>query len=201
MTPMEHGDAMPKGSLANDHESATGDEAGVGAGDRPRGQTLSVVLTLLALFVVAGAWFAYDALNRPLAVEADRSELLAVEAQLERISGEVRPIAAALTSQTATGVAGVIDVRAYRQGIESLRHLVDATNDIAATSPEALEIRDIVLTGGSQIVTGMTQALDALAADESSATVAAGAQVEEGLANLESARTKLDILLGDLQRS
>jgi hypothetical protein len=194
---------MPRSAPHEEHEPAGKPEAAdtPARPTGPRAPGLTAALIVLALLTVAGSWFLYDAMTRPLVVQPDRAELLAIDAQLRRIRSEVQPIATALASETATTATGVIDVGAYRQRIASLRKIVDATSDLAATSAEALEIRDLVLTGGSQVVAGMNQALDALASNEASVSMSAAVRVEDGIANLDSARTKLDLLLGTLQRS
>jgi hypothetical protein len=166
-----------------------------------RSQLAIAALTLLALAVVAGVWFAFQSFARPETETPDRAELVALETQLERIQSDIQPIATALASATATGAGGVIDVAAYRERVAALRDIVDSTNDLSATTTAALEVRDLVLTGGSQVVAGMNQALDALASDEASATTAAAVRVEDGVANLEDAHAKLQALLGVTQRS
>lgn len=160
---------------------------------------LTAVAIVAVLLAAAGAWFAYDAFTRPIVVTPDRAELTALDAQLTRIQDELRPIATAFTSQTDTETGGVIDVDAYRMRIAKVRDLVDSTSDLAATSKESLEIRDLVLTGGSEVVAGMYEALDALVADDPDAATAAAGHVDEGLANLQAARRLLDVLLGRTQ--
>jgi hypothetical protein len=93
----------------------------------------------------------------------------------------------------------VIDVAAYRADVGRVRDLVDATNDLAATSGDALEIRDLILTGGSQVVAGMQETLDGMSADDADAITAAAAHVEEGLGNLQTARRRLDVALGRIE--
>jgi hypothetical protein len=166
-----------------------------------RSQLVIAALTLLVLLVVAGVWFVLQSFTRPVAETPDRAELVALETQLERIQADIQPIATALASATATGAGGAIDVGAYRERVAALRDVVDSTNDLSATTTAALEIRDLVLTGGSQVVAGMNQALDALASDEASATTQAAVRVEDGIANLEDAHAKLLALLGTTQRS
>jgi hypothetical protein len=69
-------------------------------------------------------------------------------------------------------------------------------NGLEVTDPEALTIRDLIVTGGSEVLAGLNLALDALVSDEASATVQADAQVVEGLQQLQEARDTLDRLLG-----
>lgn len=167
--------------------------AGMKAG-RPRRTLVAVIAALLLLSAVAlGAWLARAALDRPLAATPDRAELVALDGRLTAIQSAIRPIATAFGLEPDTGL---IDVGAYRAKIGGVRRLVDSTNDLAVSGPEALEVRDLVITGGSQVLTGMDAALDALMNDEASATVPAISQVDEGLAALQDARDKLDALLG-----
>lgn len=165
----------------------------------PRAPVLTAVLVVLALVVAIGGWLAYQSLSKPVVVEPDRAELVAIDAHLTEIQDGIRPIANALSSQVQTDSAGVIEVPAYRAQVAKVRDLVDATNDFAATSTEALEIRDLVLTGGSQVVAGMQETLNAMAADDVNAVTAAAVHVEEGLGNLQTARRRLDVLLGRLE--
>jgi len=167
-----------------------------GRGDGPPAPLLTAAIIVLALLIALGAWLGYGALNRPLEVPADPAELTALDARLVEIEDTARPIAAAFAAEPATAS---VDVDAYRAKLAALRALVDSTNDLEATSPEALEVRDLVLTGGSQVVAGMEAALDAAAANEPSATVPAAAKVDEGLSNLAAARDKLDVLLGRIK--
>jgi len=162
----------------------------------PRAPVLTAVIIVAILLAIAGGWFAYSSLTKSDVPEPDRAELAAIDAHLTAIQDQIRPIASALASQTATTTPGVIDVSAYRADVIRVRDLVDSTNDLAATSSEALEIRDLVLTGGSQVVTGMQETLDALGADNAEAITAAAVHVEEGLGNLQTARRRLDVLLG-----
>jgi hypothetical protein len=189
--------------MARSMEQRTDEGPGVDAAphDGPRSPVLTSALTLLVLFVIAGAWLAYGALTRPLVQTPDRGELVAVEAQLDRVQSEIRPIATALASATATSATGTIDLAAYRSLIAELRGLVDATNGLPASSAAVLEVRDLVLTGGSQVVAGMSQALDAMASDDTTATTAAAVRVEDGIRNLESAHAKIEAMLSDLLRS
>jgi hypothetical protein len=172
--------------------------AASGSRARPAGPPaprLTAALTVFGLLLALGGWLLYGALNRPLTTPADPAELTSLDAQLVKIQKTAVPIAEAFATQSPTSP---IDIAAYRSRVTALRDLVDSTNDLAATSPDALEIRDLVLTGGAQVVAGMQLALDAAAANDASATAAA-AQMDEGLANLTAARTKLDLLLGRLK--
>lgn len=162
----------------------------------PRAPVLTASLIVLGLLVALGGWLVYGALTRPLTSPADPTEVEALDAQLTRIETAARPIATAFASESETAP---IDLSSYRGQVDALRTLVDSTSDLEATSPDTLEIRDLVLTGGSQMVEGMELALDAAASNEASATTDADLRVAEGLGNLETARTKMDRLLGRAQ--
>ena len=161
-----------------------------------RSRVVSVIVTLGVLAVLAAGWLLFTALTRPLAATPDTAELRALDARLTAVENEMRPIAAAFTSETPTAP---IDLDAYAARIAHLRDLVDSTNDLAASTPDALEVRDLILTGGSQIVEGMDGALGALASDDASAATPAASRLEEGLANLAEARRRLDLMLGRIQ--
>ena len=183
-----HKDARTVGGRGPDAPSAA-------QGMRPSGPpapALTAAIIVLGLLLALGSWLLYGALNRPLSTPADTSELTALDAQLATIQRTAVPIAAAFATESATAA---IDIESYRDQVAALRTLVDSTNDLAATSPDALEIRDLILTGGAQVVAGMEMALDAAAANVPSATAAAS-QMDEGLSNLDAARAKLDLLLG-----
>jgi hypothetical protein len=190
---------MPKNKPLVDEQPISPDEGGGEPPSGPRAPVLTAAIIVGTLLLIAGAWFAYHSFTKPLAVEVDRTQLAAIDAQRTRIHEAIVPIATELTSVVATGASGVIDIDAYRARIEKVRRIVDATSDLAATSDEALLIRDLVLTGGSQVVAGMEEAVDAIASDDASAVPAALSHVEEGLGNLEAARLKLDALLGRVE--
>ena len=169
---------------------------GAGA-DRPAGRArayLAAGALAAALVVVGiGALIAWNVVHRPLTTAPNTSELVALDSRLTTIQDRIRPIAAAFTSEPATGV---IDVGSYREKIAAVRELVDSTNGLSVTDPDALEVRDLIITGGSQVLDGMDAALDALQSNDASATVAASAAVDDGLSTLQDARDKLDALLG-----
>jgi len=155
---------------------------------------VAAALALAGVAVVAlSGLLVYNALHRPLDSSPDRAELVALDERLTAIQNGIKPIATAFTSEPATGV---IDVGSYRSRIAAVRDLVDSTNGLSVTSPDALEVRDLIITGGSQVLDGMDAALDALQSDEASATGQATAAVDDGLATLQDARDKLDALLG-----
>lgn len=165
----------------------------------PRAPVLTAVIIVAVLLLAAGGWFAYASLTAPVATGADHTELVAIDTQLTAIQDRIRPIASALAAQTETSTPSVIDVAAYRADVGRVRDLVDATNDLAATSGDALEIRDLILTGGSQVVAGMQETLDGMSADDADAITAAAARVEEALGNLQTARRRLDVALGRIE--
>jgi len=148
---------------------------------------------LLLAVVGLGAWIARGAMDRPLTASPDRAELVALDDRLTAVQGAIQPIAASFGAEPDTGL---IDVGAYRTKIADAQRLVDSTNDLAVSGPEALEVRDLIITGGSQVLAAMDAALDALVADEASATTPALSQIDEGLTALQDARDKLDALLG-----
>ena len=145
--------------------------------------------TLLAL---AGwsLWSFFDSASSP---GTDLDELRALDARLTRIENTLRPIAISFTSQPETAA---IDVTSYRDRIADARIVVQSVNDLPTTSATALEMRDLILTGGTQVLDGMESALAALASDDASATEGASVQVEEGLTQLDDARVRLRELLG-----
>jgi hypothetical protein len=190
---------MPKTTSPQSEPKPAAEEADVVRRSGPRAPVLTAVLIVAGLLLAAGGWWAYHSLAAPADGGPDRSELAAIDARLTAIRQGIQPVADALASQTATASAGAIDVAGYRNDLLRVRDLVDATNDLAATSAEALEIRDLVLTGGSQVVAGMQETLNAMVANDPNAVQAAAAHVEEGLGNLQDARRRLDVLLGRAQ--
>lgn len=144
----------------------------------------------LAVLAGLGLWSAFDRIAVP---EADPVQLEALRAKLVEVRGTIEPIAVAFTSQPDTAA---IDVTDYRSRIARARLVVESVNDLQATSAEALDIRDSILTGGTQVLDGMDIALDALVADEAGAAADAATQVEEGLTLLEDAKAHLDEMLG-----
>jgi hypothetical protein len=73
---------------------------------------------------------------------------------------------------------------------------VDEVNGIPVIDPEALQVRDLIVTGGSQVLTGLDLALDAAESDDASATQPAALEVEAGMQSLKEARDLLDTLTG-----
>jgi hypothetical protein len=158
-----------------------------------RGLAIALATVGMVVVVAAASWSVWALLNRPLVVTPDRTELAALDARLTTIEGAIAPIATSFTSEPATGP---IDVGSYRARIAAAQRIVDSTNDLSVSTPDSIEVRDLIITGGSQVLAGLNSALDALQSDEASATQPAAAQVDEGLATLKDARDKLDALLG-----
>lgn len=147
---------------------------------------------ILVLSAVAGAgWFIAARAAAPSSPAAT-TELTALDVELTRVRGSITPIAREFTTEP---TSGPIDVGAYRAKIGEARRLVDGVNGLEVTDPGALEVRDLILTGGSEVLAGMDSALDALVSDEATATQPALIQVDDGLAKLEDARDLLDRLL------
>lgn len=151
----------------------------------------------VVMLAVAG-WSLWTFLGRASTPGTDLEELRLLDARLTRIEDTLRPIAVSFTSQPETAP---IDVTSYRDRIADARTVVQSVNDLQTTSETALEIRDGILTGGTQVLDGMASALDALASDDASATEGASIQVEEGLTRLDEARTRLRELLGTSSRT
>lgn len=183
---------MSETGHGNGTARATDAPAGAGAWSRRRWLVAAVAVGVAAVLFAAGAAF-WSFLERSAEPTADRSELLALDAKLSEVEGTLRPIALSFTSLPATAA---IDVGDYRARIAKARDVVGSVNDVTVTSSAALEIRDEILTGGAQVLDGMSSALDALTADDASATAESGAMVEEGLTQLEAAREALRKLLG-----
>jgi len=165
---------------------------GPGGGRRRTWLVVGLAISGVVLLALAG-WSVWSFLGRASLPGTDLEELRALDAKLTRIEDTLRPIAVSFTSQPETAP---IDVTSYRDKIANARKVVESVNDLPTTSATALEIRDTILTGGTQVLDGMSSALDALASDDASATEGASAQVEEGLTQLDEARTRLRELLG-----
>lgn len=181
-------------------DSAIGDGGGRDPGgdaDRRtlarRAAAVSLVTLLLLTVVAAGAWWIVVTLNAAPASPAAAAELTTLDAKLTRVRDAIAPIAREFTSEPATGL---IDVGAYRARIDETRRLVDSLNGLEVTDTDAQQVRDLIVTGGSEVLSGMDAALDALASDEASATEPAILQLDAGLSKLQDARELLDSLLG-----
>jgi hypothetical protein len=160
----------------------------------PRRLALYGVLVVVAVGVLVAAGLIYwSFLTRSTPATADIQELEALRSKLTAVRGALEPIAIAFTSETPTAP---IDVNSYRDRIAAAQKVVTSVNDVTVTSPDALEVRDNIITGGTQVLDGMSAALDALASDNTTAADEAGTQVEVGLTTLDDAKTRLDELLG-----
>jgi hypothetical protein len=152
---------------------------------------LAVAAVVVGLSV--GVWLVSSALSRGGPSRANRAEVSALEVRLTAIRDAVQPIAMSFTAATAPTF---IDVGEYRTRIEEVRELVDSTNGLAASSEAALEIRDLIVTGGAQVVDGLDGALDALQSNDASATEAPDALVAEGIGSLQEAQARINEVLG-----
>jgi hypothetical protein len=171
-------------------------EASPSTRPRPDRRTLIVATAAVVVAIailVAGGWRFWVLLNADTEPTVDRAELQALQTKLAAVKGAITPIAVAFTSQSSTAT---IDLAAYRSRVEAARTVVSGVNDVRLSSPDAIEVRDMIITGGSQVLDGMDAALDALASDEASAADEASVTVEEGLATLDEAAARLQDLLG-----
>jgi hypothetical protein len=185
--------------MSRPHEdtSATRTDGGASApsarGSRWRaaGIALSAIAVLSA--IAAGAWWVTARLAGDAPAAPERAEIAALSRRLDAVDAAIKPIATDFTSEPPTGA---IDVAAYRARIAAARRIVDETNGIAATGADAARLRDLIVTGGSQVLAGMDMALDAAVSDDASATAPAALQVEQGLQTLQEARDLLGTLTG-----
>lgn len=168
---------------------------GLGAGGANRGLRAAGIslVALLALAAVACVWWFVVLRVADPSSTAASTQLTALDAKLTQVRDAIAPIAREFTTEP---TSGPVDVKAYRTKIGEARDLVDGANGLEITDPDALEVRDLIVTGGSEVLAGMDAALDALVSDEASATGPAVIQVDAGLAKLEDARDLLDKLLG-----
>lgn len=168
--------------------------AGTPDAARRRAAVIAFSAAFALTAIAAGVWWLTVTLADTRSSGPQRAEIAALGERLDAVSAAITPIATGFTTEP-TG--GVIDVAAYRTRIASARALVDAVNGAAVTDADALQLRDLIVTGGSQVLTGMDMALDALVSDEASATGPASLQVEQGLQTLQEARDLLRTLTGD----
>lgn len=156
------------------------------------------MIAIAALFaasavLAAAAWGTWALLSRPLSEPSDRVQLEALRTRLAAVKDAIEPIAHAFTSEP-TGTP--IEVTYYENRVTAASSVVESVNDVQVTSSTALEVRDLILTGGSDVVAGMQAAIEALKANDSSAADTASSKVEEGLAQLDEAQQRLDELIG-----
>ncbi len=161
--------------------------------ERRRALTIALVAAVVLAALAAGAWWLATTLAAPRQDATQSAELTALDARLKAVRAAITPIASSFGTDTAKGT---IDVGAYRARIAAAQKTVDDVNGLEVTDPEALTVRDLIVTGGSEVLTGLNLALDALVSDEASATAQADLQVEDGLQQLQEARDTLDRLLG-----
>jgi hypothetical protein len=173
-------------------------DPGAPNGGRRRTWAIAAIAVAGAVLLGLAGWSIWGFLGSASTPGTDLEELRALDARLTRIEDTLRPIAVAFTSEPETAP---IDVTSYRDKIRAARTVVQSVNDLPTTSATALEVRDAILTGGTQVLDGMETALDALASDDASATGDASVQVEEGLTQLDEARTRLRELLGTPSRT
>lgn len=152
-----------------------------------------LAVAAIAVGVVLGAWMVVSALGQGGPARANRAEIAALETRLTEIREAVQPIAVAFTIDP---TPGLIDVDSYRARVAAVRDLVDSTNGLAASSEAALEIRDLIVTGGAQVVDGLDGALDALQSNDESGTAEPDALVAEGVASLQEAQARINEVLG-----
>lgn len=162
-----------------------------GRGHRAAGIALVAVLAMG--LIAAAVWGVTVLLADPLPDRVRMAEYETLDARLKAVDAAITPIALAFTSEPASSS---IDIGAYRDKVASARAVVDGVNGVEVSGADALRIRDLIVTGGSQVVSGMNMALDAAQSDEASAATPAFVQVEEGLSALQEARRLLDDLLG-----
>lgn len=152
---------------------------------------LAVIAVVIGL--VAGVWVTLSALNKGGPAKANRGEISALEARLTEIRDGVQPIAVSFTS---AATPKYIDVESYRTRIALVRDLVDSTNGLPASSEPAREIRDLIVTGGAQVVDGLDGALDALQSNDASGTTEPDQLVAEGIGSLQEAQARINEVLG-----
>lgn len=178
---------------AMDTDTGTASAAPPAEAERRRALIIVLVAAVVLIALAAGAWWLATTLPTPRQATTQSVELTALDARLKAVRATITPIASSFASDTAKGA---IDVEAYRARIAAAQKTVDDVNGLEVTDPEALTVRDLIVTGGSEVLTGLNLALDALVSDEASATAQADLQVEDGLQQLQEARDTLDRLLG-----
>lgn len=156
-----------------------------------RAVLVSVAALLALAAAAAGVWWITVGRSTAPSSRAGQAELESLDAKLKQVQGTITPIAREFTSESSTGA---IDVSAYRARVDETRRLVDGINGLEITDPNALQVRDLIVTGGSEVLAGMDAALDALTSDDASAAVPAATQVDTGMSTLQDARDLLDSL-------
>jgi hypothetical protein len=161
--------------------------------DRRRAVAISLIAVAVLTALAVGAWWFATLGTGHTPAAAQSAQLTALDGRLKKVRAAILPIASDFTSESANGA---INVAAFRDRIAAAQRLVDDVNGLEVTDADALQIRDLIVTGGSDVLEGLDLALDALVSDEASATTPAAVQVEDGLQQLQEARDMLDRLLG-----
>jgi hypothetical protein len=147
-----------------------------------------LIVIAIVIVVAAACGVAWWTL-RASAGDPGRAETEALLARIKVIRATITPIAQDYTS---ADQSAPIDVTSFRDRIQRARDVVIAVNDVSVSSTEGIQARDEILTGGSMILDGLEMALDALEADDAAGTGQATAQVDEGLALLDTAQQELE---------
>ncbi len=184
--------------MGRKHDEASGEAGSERPGTRAkpvRSRALLVALGALVALVAlaAGAWWMTLRLGTERPDVTKTTQLTTLSDRLDAVNAAITPIAVAFTSEPATAP---LDLESYRARIASARQVVDQVNGIVVTDPDALQVRDLIVTGGSQVLEGLDLALDAAESDDASATQPAAIEVEAGMQSLKEARDLLDTLLG-----
>jgi len=161
--------------------------------DRRRALLISLAALVALTALAAGAWWLTTLFASPRPDTRQTAELTALDGRLKAVRAAITPIASSFATESA---GGAINVAAFRGRIAAARRLVDEVNGLEVTGADALQVRDQIVTGGSEVLAGLDMALDALVSNDESATTPAAVQVEDGLQQLQEARDTLDRLLG-----
>jgi len=161
--------------------------------DRRRALLISLAAVVVLTAVAAGAWWLTTLRTVNAPATAQSAELTALDGRLKAVRAAITPIASSFATESA---GAAINVASFRDRIAAARRLVDEVNGLDVTDPDALQVRDLIVTGGSEVLAGLDMALDALVSNDATATTPAAVQVEEGLQQLQEARDTLDRLLG-----
>ena len=161
--------------------------------DRPRALLISLVAVVVLTALAVGVWWVTTLFASPRPDTRQTAELTALDGRLKAVRAAITPIASSFATESA---GAAINVAAFRDRIAAARRLVDEVNGLEVTGADALQVRDQIVTGGSEVLAGLDMALDALVSNDATATTPAAVQVEEGLQQLQEARDTLDRLLG-----
>jgi hypothetical protein len=161
--------------------------------DRRRALLISLAAVVALTALAAGVWWMTTLFASPRPDTRQSAELTALDGRLKAVRAAITPIASSFATESADGA---INVASFRDRIAAARRLVDEVNGLEVTGADALQVRDQIVTGGSEVLAGLDMALDALVSNDATATTPAAVQVEEGLQQLQEARDTLDRLLG-----